>query len=317
MIQQRDPLRRGFTLMELILALALSAVLLTMLAAGLRVAVSRAVYSRGAVEQARVVEGVLGQVAADVRSAAALAVLDTSMAMSLAEAGANFDVDSIDTETLGSRGGGAGGGQGEQAPQSISLRRPIGVYGTLETLQIDVQRDKPQLLLNEQGQVVATAGDGGITTVRYSVGEGGATLGAGAQSRERRGNWGLIRQEANRDLLNWAEQTGSEADVVGMPILMAGEVERIEFRYFDGYEVFDVWDTVERGGALPRAIEVRAWFVFTDEEGESAQQAEESKPYVITVALPTAWNGADIPVAAGEAAIEGSSSPASGAGGLP
>lgn len=295
MIPKRATLQRGFTLMELILALALSAVLLTMLSAALRMAVSRAIYSRGEVEQARVVEGVLGQIAADIRSAAVLATLDTSMAMSLAEAGANFDVDSIDTETLGSRGGGSGsgGGLGGQEAQSISLRRPLGVNGTLETLQIDLLRDKPQLLLNEQGQVVATAGDGGITTVRYSLGEGGATLGSGSPSDPRRRNWGLIRQEANRDLLNWAEQIGAEGDVVGMPVLMASEVERVEFRYFDGYEVFEVWDTVERGGALPRAIEVRAWFLFTDDQGEPIEQTEEAKPYIITVALPTSWNWTD------------------------
>src|SRR5690606_12695775 len=157
----------------------------------------------------------------------------------------------------GMGGSGAGGsGTGDQASSSVSPRRPLGVHGGIDILEIDVLREKPQLLLDEQGMVAATAALGGIYTVRYALGQGVATLGTPHSVIENRDDHGLIRQEINRDMYNWAEQTGAVADIVGDPLLVAAEVDQIEFRYFDGFEFYETWDPVNQG-PWPVAIEIR------------------------------------------------------------
>ena len=142
--------------------------------------------------------------------AAVVETLDTSGAMKLAEEARGFYVDSIDSETLGAAAGGAtggsgagGGGTGDQT-STQSLRRPLGVHGGIDFIEIDVLREKPQLLLDEQGMVAATAALGGIYTVRYALGQGVATLGTPHSVIQNRDDTGLIRQEINRDMYNWA-----------------------------------------------------------------------------------------------------------------
>lgn len=316
--------RRGMTLLELILALALSAVLLVIMGAALRSGIETSISGRGDVEQMRVVQGVIALVTDDIKGAAIVETLDTSGAMQLAKDAAGFNVDSIDTETLGSLGAGMGAGSGSGFPAGggadssgvLSNRRPMGVFGGLNFLEIDVLREKPQLLLDDQGMVVATAGQGGIYTVRYSLGEGVATLGTPHSTIQNRDNFGLIRQEVNRDLYHWAEQTGGIDDVAGDPLLVAAEVEQIEFRYYDGFQYHETWEP-ELQGAWPVAIEVRMWFTHHDQAGEVARHHEE-RPYVMTIALPTAWNLIDLmmPTESGIEAMTGSTN-SGGTGGTP
>lgn len=68
---------------------------------------------------------------------------------------------------------------------------------------------------------------------------------------------GLVRQERDRSLASYSQvavdysklsqDTGEE--------LLAEEVTRLEFRYFDGYEWWPDWDSDQRGG-LPVAVEI-------------------------------------------------------------
>jgi type II secretory pathway pseudopilin PulG len=306
------------TLLELILALALSAILVTIMAAALRIAIGNSVNSRGDVEQMRVVQGVISRLTEDIKAAAVVETLDTSGAMALAKAAAGFDVDTIDTETLGAAAGGAGtaggtstGDPGADPATDMPLREPLGVFGLANELRIDVLREEPQLLLDEQGMVLATAGQGGIFSVRYAVGDGVASLGTPKATLDGRDNVGLIRQELSRDLMSWAQQTGSYSDIAGEPLLMAAEVEQMEFRYFDGYEYFETWDPYNQG-PWPRAIEVRMWFVHPGRDGRPARNHEE-RPYVVTVALPTAWNP---PVVGGGMAPAGAADSSASGGAL-
>ncbi len=290
-------MRRGMTLLELILALSLSAVLLAIMGAALKSTIDSSIGGRGDVEQMRVVQGVIAMVTDDLKGAAVVETLDTSGAMKLAEAAAGFNVDSIDTETLGAAAGGSGaggGGTGDQASSAFPPRRVLGVHGGIDFIEIDVLREKPQLMLDEQGMVAATAALGGIYTVRYALGQGVATLGTPHSVIENRDDSGLVRLEINRDMYNWAEQTGKISDVVGEPLLVAAEVDRIEFRYYDGFEYYESWDPGMQG-PWPVAIEIRMWFTHLDKNGEVARHHEE-RPYIMTVALPMAWNPSDLMV---------------------
>lgn len=292
----RSPSTRGFTLIELILALALSVVLLSLIAGALSWGVSRAVGNRETVEQARLVESVIRMVRADISQSIIYDPQETDAAMSVAEASAAFDVDSLDDI---SSGGGSGDDAGDSSDSSltasVSLRRALGVIGTLSELQIDVLREHPQFEVDEAGGIVAPTATSGITTVRYALGQGTASLGTTAVLNGEQQATGLVRQEVGRDLLNWAEQAGTAAQLVGQPVLMAPEVSRLEFRYYNGTDLVEEWDSTLMEGQLPSAIEMRMWFVenFAEQLNQPSRDAVETAPYVITIALPNAWNAAN------------------------
>jgi prepilin-type N-terminal cleavage/methylation domain-containing protein len=310
--------RPGFTLIELILALGLSAVLIALLASALGLGVSRAVGSREHVERARLIDGIVSLVRGDVHRAVIYDPQDTSTAMELAEASAGFDVDSIDEiSSSGGQGGSGGnggnggesGGQGgsdaggsagsalDTSAEAVSLRQPLGVYGTLLELQIDVLREHSQYEVDSNGAIVAPTATSGITTVRYALGQGTTSIGESTSPRGGQLRSGLVRQEVSRDLLNWGTQTGTAAALVGTPQLVAPEVARLEFRYFDGVQLVETWDSQLLEGQMPMAIEFRMWLAEEETEDGEVVSASESLPYVVTIALPGTWNAADADVA--------------------
>jgi len=293
----RSTISRGFTLIELILALALSVVLLSLIAGALSWGVSRAVGNRETVEQARLVESVIRMVRTDISQSIIYDPQETDAAMSVAESSAAFDVDSLDE--ISSGGGGGSGGTGDTADSSataaVSLRRALGVVGTINELQIDVLREHPQFEVDEAGGIIAPTATSGITTVRYALGQGSASLGTTAVLNGEQQAAGLVRQEVGRDLLNWAEQAGTAAQLAGQPVLMAPEVSRLEFRYFNGTDFVEEWDSTLMEGQLPSAIEMRMWFVenFAEQLRDPSRDTTETPPYVVTIALPNAWNAAN------------------------
>ena len=289
---------RGFTLIELILALSLSVVLVALLASALNYGLGHMMQSRQGVERARLVDGVLTLIASDIQSGVIYTPQDVSSAMEIAKDSSEFDVDSIDSVTSSAGGGSIGGSAGSASgstedEEPASLRRPLGVYGRLDQLQIDILREHPQLTVNQQGEVSAASATGEITTVTYRLGEGLASLGSlannGATHDGPTSALGLVRQEVHRDRMSWAEQMGSAADLAGEPLLIAAEVARLEFRYFDGVDALESWDSELQEGQLPRAIELRVWFYQVDKAGNSTGMSD-NRPYVLTVALPAAWN---------------------------
>lgn len=111
---------------------------------------------------------------------------------------------------------------------------------------------------------------------------------------------GLIRQERDRavashsqisaDLSDWTTDTGEE--------LLAEEVTRLEFQYFDGYQWWPSWDSDDRGG-LPVAIEIVIGLldrkVSEEEEtsvnllnADSANDVPRELYYRLVVRIPTA-----------------------------
>jgi hypothetical protein len=105
---------------------------------------------------------------------------------------------------------------------------------------------------------------------------------------------GLVRQEIPRSMRIWAEQMGNSALLESGQSLVAPEVVHIEFLYFDGVQVSDVWDMVERN-ALPLAIEIRIWIApagsdVTAKAGmlDAATLANNTRQYSQTVYLPMA-----------------------------
>jgi uncharacterized membrane protein YgcG len=105
------PIRRAFTLFELILAIALSVALLALIGTAINLYLLRVDVSRTRIEEAQLARSVLTMIADDLRATSVYKPQDTSGIASLVAASAKFDPDSIDNPSSGS-GGGSGGNSG-------------------------------------------------------------------------------------------------------------------------------------------------------------------------------------------------------------
>jgi len=154
-----------------------------------------------------------------------------------------------------------------------------GLYGDQYSIQFDMTRlprlDEYQSIMLDDGQEAFTQIPTDIRTISfYLAGSTPITQAAAAQARATGMSpttnaaampnallvpeaKGLVRQERDRsvasygnvavDLSDTSRDTGED--------LLAEEVTRLEFRYFDGYQWWPSWDSDTRGG-LPMAIEI-------------------------------------------------------------
>lgn len=167
---------------------------------------------------------------------------------------------------------------------------PLGLNGTLDQIYVDVTRmpRREELFGTITGYTNAplpaaaggtAAGSSAATsaaimppsdlkTVCYFIRPGvqvepGSVAATSLPAGQQTGAGGLVRQEISRNMRVWAEQSGNSALLESGQTLIAPEVVHIEFRYFDGVEVTDVWDMLEKQ-TLPLAIEVRLWLASSD-----------------------------------------------------
>jgi uncharacterized membrane protein YgcG len=161
--------RTAFTLFELILAIALSGVLLALIGAAINLYLMRVDASRDRVEEAQLARSILSMIADDLRATAIYQPQDVSSVQQLMSESASFDVDSIDEErddsspslggtsspggagTAGTVGGagsssglggnsGSGSGGGGATTQIADSDMPLGLNGTLAEMYVDVAR---------------------------------------------------------------------------------------------------------------------------------------------------------------------------------
>jgi len=130
-----------------------------------------------------------------------------------------------------------------------------GLYGTLTRLELDVAC-VPRV---EQFQGLVASPDGSFApdrpsdmkTVAYFMAEE-QTGGVGVAAGQRHG---LVRRELDRAWACYAAEQGQleQIDLNLEPI--APEVAGVEFRYFDGQQWLEAWDS-QAQGCLPTAVEI-------------------------------------------------------------
>ncbi|HUT92329.1 MAG TPA: type II secretion system protein GspJ [Thermoguttaceae bacterium] len=281
--------RPGYTLIEVLLSLTLAS--LVLLAVGMAVDFQLRVVdrSRGNVEEAQLARVLLRRIADDLRCAvtkdplqmAELVKEFESAAAQAAEGAETVAGESTegaaDSEGGAKEGADSGGsepgesaeeksdesegaedskseGTGDSAESATPQATP-GVYGESDRLQVDVGI-LPRL---DQFDSLYTSTEGSTTvdrisdvkTVTYYVVESEDETGYAADGTP---SGGLVRRELDRAASLWASGQGQiddDSDVT--PI--APEVSAIAFRYWDGTEWVDSWDSGE-AGALPVAVEV-------------------------------------------------------------
>ena len=284
MIQRRD----GFTLMEIVLAIALTSVVMYLLMTAVELYMIRVDSSRGRVESAQLARAILDRMADDIAAmrldppaAAAAGARAASQGGQSAggpgtqsgqtppggqggqgAAGGNFGGYGGSNSSAGSRttASGAGAGGSTLAPTTLH-----GLFGTAEELRIDRGASPNWARASrEVDPTESTSADDLPRTVRYYLIEGTAQT---AQEFAQRGVQvgeqtaadvaGLYREMVpTASLAADADPLASPASRDGTEVeLLAPEVVKLEFHYFDGEQFVDEWDVVEDGG-LPSGVEI-------------------------------------------------------------
>ncbi len=308
--------RAAFTLLEMLLALGLSAVVIAAIAMAVDIHWRVLDAGRRDVEEAQLARAILTRMADDIRGAVQYdpqqaekllgqVVPSPTDAGELASAaGLNAaEVQSAMSEM---------GGDSTDAPSSWVPPSIPALYGSTDVLQVDVSR------LPRLDQISAAVGADPLSptaqhltdvqSIAYYLGDAGVASssqpvdGASAAPSGTASSGGLFRRQLDRAITAWAAEQGtlSNVDVLLEPI--APEVTRLEFSYYDGSSWYSEWDSVAAGG-LPTAVEIAialrrppkargaaSWFSASEEN-----EVEESGIYRILVVLPGAHAPSQVP----------------------
>jgi hypothetical protein len=282
-------IRRGFTLMEIVLAIALTSAVMYLLMTAIELYMIRVDSSRGRVESAQLARTILDQMAADL---AAMRLDPPGAAMARGAGGgqqsggqqAGGGQSGGGNQTgqspsaaqgqqgagggYGGAGGNAGGSSGNAGSTAGSAAAPAtthGIFGTAEELRID--RAAPPNWARASREVDPTEPPGAIDlprTVRYYMNEGTAQSaqefaqrGVDVEGETAASVSGLYRELIpTAALSDDADPLASPASRDGARIeLLAPEVVKLELHYFDGEKLVDEWDVVEDAG-LPAGVEI-------------------------------------------------------------
>ena len=297
--------RRGFTLLELLLALGLSVLLLSAIGMAIDLHLRLLQSGRAEVEQAQLARAVLRKIADDLRSA--VQYQSTTKGASSSNGGSTTTADSIDG-TGGFTDGMMDDSSADRTSNLVdaeSLPTVPGIYGNDRQLQVDTSRlprlDQLRSLLSAE-EMFGSDRMSDIRNVLYFHSNSSPSVESISPLGQENG---LMRRDRDRAEALQSFQQGDTIEASGDEELLAPEVTDIQFRYFDGSEWLDQWDSTEQNG-LPVAVEVTVWLprakaasgglgmssaatADLDEENEQAYQLVVHLP----VAKPTSQTSTD------------------------
>jgi len=285
---QHHAQRAGLSLMEVLLALALSSLLLTAVYSAVSLYFQMSHSGNKEMERTQLARVVLNQMERDLRSIVyrpdeAVATDSTSTDTTSGSSSSSSTEDSTSTVIE------------VQDPADAYGGSASGLYGDATSLVLHVSR--PSLKPAAEAAQVTTAGPtSDLKTVAYFMaGQGsgslqaavGAKLAASGKSDAK----GLARMEGDRLTLQNAEKQGNTSALVSSSDVMAEEVASLQFRYFDGTTWYPSWDSAANGG-LPQAVEITVQIQFADTtKGAGLRKktiSDVSRSYRHVVALPLA-----------------------------
>jgi prepilin-type N-terminal cleavage/methylation domain-containing protein len=281
--------RRGFTLMEIVLAIALTSVVMYLLMTAIELYMVRVDSSRSRVESAQLARTLLDTIAADLTATRLYAPPSPTMgggpggptgggagggANGNQPGGGNGSGSNSNSSGGGNAGGANGGstsggsgsgGSSNGGSSTLPSSDVQGVYGTIEQIRIDRaaypnwQRAAREVTPEEP----ATVADMPVS-VRYYLVDGTRLTSQELALR------GVSEEETTesasglyREVYTTAALAG-ETDPLATPTrrdgakleLLAPEVVKMELQYFDGTQLVDTWDSLEES-ALPAGVEIR------------------------------------------------------------
>jgi type II secretory pathway pseudopilin PulG len=235
------PTRPAYTLLEVLLALAISVMLLAAVYAVVGYQLRYAQSGRDLVERTALARAILRRVTTDI-----------SAAVTLGDAGRFRRTQSQQGTQQGSGGDSSGGGSGgapaagatvsgdSGASSSSGIQLPLGVIGSSTEVHLFLSR-VPVEALADDAQVTCD-----LRRVSYWLPDD---------------TQGLCRMEVN--LVTSDDATNTDLPGDAGPYHFAPEVRQLEFSYFDGSSWQDSWDSTQTGSdgvtpqGSPRAIAVK------------------------------------------------------------
>ena len=242
--------RRGFTLLEIVLAIGLAGAVLGLLATAIDLYLVRVDTSRTQVESAQLARTLLNQIASDLRAARYYSPAASSAESSDdSESGTEADADAM--------------------AEDSSLVQ--GIFGTATELRID-RSAKRQWEAAARQQEMAGEFDTALVepdhdalpqTVRYILSDGRELLAAElaatgvSEDAAATGYAGLYREQSSTAA--WMLENAENmilSNSIDTAELIAPEVVDLTFAYFDGEQLLTEWDSSLEEG-LPTAVEIR------------------------------------------------------------
>ena len=276
MCSRRHPSKRsGFTLLEVLLALALGVLLLSAVYSAIELHWKTADTGQIDMQRSQVARALLNQMAIDIRS-----VIFTEPD----EYATNDDEDE-DSETEGDS-------EDETVVEVIDptvayTESSVGVFGDSQTLVLHISKPIKDASYE--------AGSDLRSVSYFLAGSGSGTLQELASIKaveddEDSSGTGLARMEGDRLSMQFSDAEGDVESMVEQTQLLAEEVAGLSFEYFDGFDWLDAWDSLEMA-ALPTAIRVTIEFHPVENEPDSFLQKYASystNQFSLVVALPLA-----------------------------
>lgn len=279
-------LRPAFTLYEVLLALALTGVLVGAVFSSINLYYRLSTAGRAQIERAQLARSIIQRLESDIRSV----VYREPESETAEDTGQAADEETSGGAAAGDGSSGSGEDQStdESTTMSIEVVDPaqtyagtsVGIFGDPDTLMLHVSRPSRNTNYTAIGdgaiagsrlsdlQSVAwfLAGSGtalGNVVAEQSVAAGNPNTGADSMTSTEgfpsgTTGTGLARMEGDRLMMEMADAQADLDSLAQSSRILAPEVESLRFRYFDGLQWYDSWNSEELA-ALPRAIEV----VFT------------------------------------------------------
>jgi type II secretory pathway pseudopilin PulG len=287
----RQQLTTGFTLVEVMLSLALCIVIMGLLAAASQMYMMNIQVEREELTKSRAARAVLQVMAFDLRAAVQYKPVDeTALDESIAVA----------EEALAALGGEEAETEQESGEEEQVVEQP-GLAGGPNSISFDIsrlpRRDQfAPVVDGKTGRVVSIPSE--ILNIQYMVGTVQEDNKSGNETEPESGpRIGLLRMEFDRAAKRFAD--GGGGSVAGFE-MMADEVKGLGFRYFDGAQWYSDWDSNQKR-TLPVAVEITlqvdprtADVVQQQARTGDIEAAYAMQEYVVVVHLPVAESAASI-----------------------
>jgi prepilin-type N-terminal cleavage/methylation domain-containing protein len=306
---------RGFTLLEVLLAMALAAIVLGAVTMAIDFHLRVVESGRKEVEEAQLARALLRKIADDLRCAVRYEPMDVSSIEGLTASSSSSSSSRGNAGTAGTAqsassasaltgtSGTSGNSSSSTDPASATgeetdlAAAPVwgatpGLYGNHYEIQVDVSRlpridQYEQLMVDLDGRPGDLVSD--VKTVAYYLGTSpDASI------------MGLRRRELDRAATSFASQSGGVMELEQYQTLLAPEVLAIEFNYYDGIDWYPDWDSSVSGG-LPIAVEIAVAISMTPGAVQTAglidlsmvTGEEDFHVYRLLVHLPASKSAAD------------------------
>ena len=277
---RNDSFRYAHTLVELLLALALSVIVIGSIAAAVQIYLVALTKQQAIVEQKQVARSLLAMIENDLRAgiqykATDYSGLEETLQLKLEQVAPGTEVDPVIVE------------------EEVAFRPTL--LGSSSVVMIDISRlprlDQYNPLIASKESEVQTPSD--VKSLAYFVSLVDGGLEQMVQFEETRAPGGLYRREIDRAVAEFMGDTSLLSQPDSYTKLIAHEVAEISFRYHDGEAWQTEWNSEENGG-FPVAIEVN---VVIDSERSSASSGDYSYAGVGGESTQTYRTVVDLPVA--------------------